>query len=58
MNILKRITGNWFSYWFLPFLKKLSHFQIQTLYSKKVEALLYTLGKCYGTLRHNLQRSE
>lgn len=32
--------------------------QTQTLYSKNVEALLYTLGKHYGTLRLNLQRSE
>lgn len=58
MNILKKITGNGFSYWCLLFLKKLLHFQIQTLYSKNTEALLYTLGKCYGTLRYNLQRSE
>lgn len=60
MSVFLKSTGNGFSYWYLLFLKNpkaIAFSNPKRLYSKNMEALLYTHGKCYGTLRH-IQRSE
>lgn len=59
MSMFLKRTGNGFSYWYLLFLKNpkaIAFSNPKRLYSKNTEALLYTLGKRYGTLRH-IQRS-
>lgn len=57
MNILKKLLEMDLVKNFSLFLKK-RLFKSKHCTAKNLEALLYTLGKRYGTLRHILQRSE
>lgn len=57
MNIFKKLLEMDLVKNFSLFLKK-RLFKSKHCTAKNLEALLYTLGKRYGTLRHILQRSE